>query len=103
MSGEILTANELNSGAAVYLTEAGKWVEDIDKARVFAPPEADERDHWADKARSDHRLIGVEIEKAAREDGRVIAERLRERIRAEGPTSPRHTPQTLEEDDHVSL
>jgi len=103
MSGEILTANALVSGATVYLTAEGSWVENIDRARVFGPDEADERDHLIDKARADHRLIGIEIERAAQADGKVVAERLRERIRAEGPTSPRQSPQTLSEDDHVSL
>jgi Protein of unknown function (DUF2849) len=103
MSGEIVTANELNSGATVYLTATGEWVEAIDQARVFAPTEADERDHLIDKAKADYRLIGIEIEKAAREGERVVAERLRERIRATGPTSPRQNPQELGEDDHVSV
>ncbi|HUV32103.1 MAG TPA: DUF2849 domain-containing protein [Devosiaceae bacterium] len=103
MNGEILTANELVSGATVYFADTGVWVQDIDKARLFGAGEADERDQLIDKARADHRLIGVEIEKAARDGARVVAERLRERIRATGPTAPRHVPQQPDEDDHVSV
>lgn len=103
MSTEIITANELNSGATVYLAASGEWVKDIHRARVFAEAEAAERDALAEKARADHRLIGVEIEKAETADGKVIAQRLREQIRAAGPTSPRQGPQPLAEGDHVSL
>lgn len=103
MSGAILTANELNSGATVYLAASGEWLKDIQQARVFAEAEAAERDALADKARADHRLIGVELEAAAVDGARVVAERLREQIRAGGPTSPRQGPQPLAEGDHVSL
>ena len=41
---EILTGNELMSGATVYLDPQGKWVEEIDKARVFLPEEAEAKD-----------------------------------------------------------
>ncbi len=103
MSGAILTANELNSGATVYLAASGEWLKDIDLARVFSEAEADERAALAEKARDDHRLIGVEVEAASVDGGQVIAQRLREQIRAGGPTSPRQGPQPLAEGDHVSL
>ena len=40
---EILTGNELLSGATVYLDPQNRWVEQIDEARVFLPEEAEAR------------------------------------------------------------
>ena len=37
---EILTGNELMSGATVYLSQSGAWVEDLQQARVFAKQQA---------------------------------------------------------------
>ena len=85
---EIVTANELLSGAVVYLTADGNWVMDIDAARVFGPDDTADRDAMIAKARAQGHLVGVETEKVRVEDSRVIADRLRERIRAEGPTAP---------------
>lgn len=99
---KILTANELLSGATVYLTEAGAWVSDIDRAHLFADDDAT-IDEWVEKAQKSGRLISIEQELVAVEDGQVIAHRLRERIRAEGPTAPRHAIQSLNEGDHVSI
>ena len=36
---EILTGNELMSGATVYLDREGRWVEDLQQARVFLKEE----------------------------------------------------------------
>lgn len=85
---EILTANELESGATVYLTADGIWQMDIDKARLFEADDADARDAVLAAAQASGRLVGLEAEKVTRVDGRIVAQRLRERIRAEGPTSP---------------
>ena len=38
---EILTGNELMSGATVYLDRAGKWVEELQQARVVLKEEAE--------------------------------------------------------------
>ncbi len=61
---------------------------DIDKARLFAPEEAEERDALIGKAKG-HGASG-RCRNGKGEAGRraVVADRLRERIRAEGPTAP---------------
>ena len=99
---EIVTANELLSGAVVYVDDSGHWQPDINKARVFETVEA--RDSVIAAANATGRLISVEAERVAVEDGKIVPARLRERIRAEGPTAP-YGPerQVLEEGDHVSL
>lgn len=101
---EILTANELISGAVVYLDVTGKWQPDINSARIFRNEEEVARDGAVAAANATGRLISVEVEAVALVDGRVVANRLRERIRAEGPTAPYGSRrQLLGEDGHVSL
>ena len=41
---EILTGNELLSGATVYLDRGGNWVEELQAARLFAKDESEARD-----------------------------------------------------------
>lgn len=101
---EILTANELMSGAAVYLDASGNWQLEIDQARLFGPDEAELRDAVLEQSRLTGRLISLDAEVVEVIDGKVVAQRLRERIRADGPTAP-YGPkrQELGEDGHVSL
>jgi Protein of unknown function (DUF2849) len=101
---EIITANELVSGAVVYLDESGRWVSGIGKARLFSKDEADVRDRLVAAAKANGRLVGVEIEKVSVSGGIPVGERLRTRIRSDGATAP-YGPQrqNLGEDDHVSL
>lgn len=101
---EILTANELISGAVVYLDDKGDWQQDIEKARRFAPGDAEARDDLIARATATGRIVSIEIEKFDLVDGKLVPQRLRERIRAEGPTAP-YGPerQELGEDGHVSL
>ncbi|WP_036792277.1 DUF2849 domain-containing protein [Pleomorphomonas koreensis] len=84
---EIFTANRLFDGDVVYRTAGGDWVADVDAAEVI-----DDADHLAATA------IAVKADVDASKvldampiavvvtDGRVVPKRLRERIRAFGPT-----------------
>jgi hypothetical protein len=100
---EILTGNELLSGATVYLSADGAWVEDIAAARIFDKDEAEARDSAIAATKATGMVISIEAEKVALENGAVRPLRLRERIRAEGPTAPRFDRQHLDEDGHVSI
>ncbi|MCB1516353.1 MAG: DUF2849 domain-containing protein [Hyphomicrobiaceae bacterium] len=100
---QILTANELLSGASVYFGRDRRWHQDIHRARIFAEADAQELDAVIAAAGATTRLVSIAVEKVQVKAGRVVAHRLRERIRAEGPTSPRHVLQPLREGDHVSL
>ncbi len=100
---EIITANELVSGASLYLSNSGRWLPDMQKALVFASGEKDQIERQIARAQTSGRLISVEKFAVTRRQGRIEAVRLRERIRAQGPTSPRHRPQTTLAGDHVSL
>lgn len=106
---EILTGNELTSGGTVYLDAAGAWVEDLQAARVFSKDETAERDAALAATKATGRVISLEIEEIEQVEGRIVPKRLRERIRAAGPTAPlslsgqAYDRQHLGEDGHVSI
>ena len=100
---DILTGNELMSGATVYLTRSGEWVEELQRARVFLKEESAERDAAIAATKKTLRINSLEIETVTLRDGVIIPDRIRERIRAEGPTAPRFDRQHLDKDGHVSI
>jgi hypothetical protein len=91
------------SGATVYLDRQGRWVEDLQQARVFLVEEAAERDAAIVATKKTLRINSIEIETVTLKDGLIFPDRIRERIRAEGPTAPRFDRQHLDEDGHVSI
>ncbi|OJX26935.1 MULTISPECIES: DUF2849 domain-containing protein [unclassified Devosia] len=100
---EILTGNELMSGATVYLDRAGKWVEELQEARVFLKEEAEAKEAALAATKKTLRVVSLEVETVTLRDGVIYPDRIRERIRAEGPTAPRFERQHLDEDGHVSI
>ena len=66
---EILTGNELMSGATVYLSKTGEWVEELQQARVFLKEEADARDAAIAATRKTLRINSLEIETVTLRDG----------------------------------
>lgn len=88
---KILTANRLSDGEVVWLAEDRTWIERIagaaiahDKDEEAALQEAGDAAH-ANNEVVDVNLIDVEIV-----DGAIRPIRLRERIRAAGPTTHTH-------------
>ena len=100
---DILTGNELISGATVYLDRDGHWVEELQKARVFLKEEAEARDAAIAATKKTMRINSLEIETVTLREGVIHPDRIRERIRADGPTAPRFDRQHLGQDDHVSI
>lgn len=100
---EVLTGNELLSGATVYLDGSGRWGGDLQQARLFGPDEAASRDAAIAATAATGRICSLEVEAVELRDGAIYPIRIRERIRAEGPTAPRFAPQGLSEGDHVSI
>ncbi len=100
---EILTGNELISGGTVYLDSNNNWVEDLQSARVFGKEEAEARDAAIAATKKTMRINSLEIETVTLRDGTIYPDRIRERIRAEGPTAPRMDRQHLDKDGHVSI
>ena len=84
---DILTANRLSDGDVVYRTAAGDWVADVDHAEVI---DSTERLAVAQAAADADVKAAVVLDVAAIAvevtDGHVRPKRLRERIRAFGPT-----------------
>ena len=106
---DILTGNELTSGATVYLDGNGNWIEDLQAARLFSKDEKAELDGALAATKAGGRVISLEIEEVEQVDGVIVPTRLRERIRAAGPTAPlslngqAYDRQHLGEDGHVSI
>jgi hypothetical protein len=100
---EILTGNEVMSGATVYLDRDGHWQEELQKARVFLKEEAEARDTAIGATKKTLRINSLEIETVTLRDGVIYPDRIRERIRAEGPTAPKFDRQHLDKDGHVSI
>jgi hypothetical protein len=100
---DILTGNELTSGATVYLDRNGAWVENLQAARLFDKDAAEARDAAIAASKATGRIVSIEIEQVSLVDGEIVPTRLRERIRAAGPTAPVFERQHLGEDGHVSI
>jgi hypothetical protein len=106
---EILTGNELVSGAAVYLRADGVWGEELQASRLFDKDQAAERDAAIAATKATGRIVSLEIEEIDQVDGVIVPRRLRERIRAAGPTAPltlngqAYDRQHLDQDGHVSI
>jgi len=99
-----VTANELISGAVVYLYENGDFGVDLQQARLYGADEQEAADVAMDTASQNTRLVSLEaIAVEVSETGTVWANRLREQIRANGPTVGGFDRQSLEGADHVSL
>ena len=85
--GQVLTANRLGDGIAVFLTRAGEWSETIDGAALALEPQAaaalEARAKEAEKA---NLVTGSYLIDAERRDGHVRAAHIRERMRSLGPT-----------------
>jgi hypothetical protein len=82
-----ITANRLADGLVVFLAEGGRWSLSVGDARLFADgPELDEALSYG-KAQHAARVIldpyAIDMDVV---DGRALPARLRERIRALGPT-----------------
>jgi hypothetical protein len=85
--GQIMTANRLRDGEAVFYTPAGKWSELIDDAVLVTEPQAAKA--LETRGQDDERatlVTGVYLVDAVREQGHVKALHIRERIRALGPS-----------------
>ncbi len=90
MSAKVLTANRLTDGLAVWLDASGRWTRDLQHALVARHDAAiDSLDEIGKRDFSDNLIVDVAvIDVDERPDGRIWPLRLRERIRAEGPTIP---------------
>ncbi|KKX33701.1 DUF2849 domain-containing protein [Rhizobium sp. LC145] len=87
MTDKVLTANRLSDGIAVWLDANGQWTEKLQDALIARHPEAiasleaiGKRDFAA------NRVVDVNVIEVQEAGGQIWPLRLRERIRAQGPT-----------------
>lgn len=86
---KVLTANRLVDGEAVWFAgEPRGWSETIDGAETAADKPAEERLEAIGKAAyAANQVLDVELIDVDVADGKILPLRLRERIRAAGPTN----------------
>jgi len=85
---KVITANRLLNGDVVWLAENGAWVERITLARVFEGKDA-VAEGLAEGAEAEkaQKVVAVYEMDVTIEDGVIVPVRLREKIRASGPTT----------------
>ncbi len=85
--GQLVTANRLRDGIAVFLTRSGQWSETIDDAALALEPQAAAA--LEARAKDDEKatlVTGAYLIDAERLNSRIRAAHIRERMRALGPT-----------------
>jgi hypothetical protein len=85
---KILTANRLIDGEAVWYASDNSWAETIDSAEVARDKAAEEKLEAIGKTAHDNNLVvDVNLIDVDVVDGKIVPHRLREKIRAAGPTN----------------
>ncbi|WP_173932569.1 DUF2849 domain-containing protein [Chelativorans sp. Marseille-P2723] len=84
---KLLAANRLADGEAVWLGPDGQWVEDISAAEVARDADsADRLERIGHEAFLRNEVVDLELIEVEIVNGQVRPARLRERIRAAGPS-----------------
>lgn len=84
---KVLTANRLTDGEAVWFGSCGSWIETLDGAEAAETPElAEALEAIAARDVAANLVVDVALIDVRRVDGDLWPVRLRERIRAVGPT-----------------
>ncbi len=87
MTDKVLTANRLGDGVAVWLDANGEWVENLQDALVARHAEAvASLEAIGKRDFAGNLVVDVDIIDVQEVDGKLWPTRLRERIRAQGPT-----------------
>ena len=89
MADQMVTANRLADGTVVFLAADGSWVERLGSGQFV--PEGEAAAALLKRAEAAQRTEVVApylIDVGCGTDGRIVALRYRERIRAEGPSVP---------------
>ncbi len=87
MADKVLTGNRLTDGIAVWLNAAGEWTEKLQEALVARHAEAVKSlEEIGSRDFAANLVLDVNVIDVTEVNGRIRPLRLRERIRAEGPT-----------------
>lgn len=85
---KILTANRLVDGEAVWFAADHSWAETIERAQIAADKDAEARlEVFGKTAHDRNEVVDVILIDVDLVDGVPVPTRLRERIRAAGPTN----------------
>jgi len=85
---KVLTANRLSDGEAVWYAPSHRWIETIQGAEVARDKAHEEKLEAVGKAAlAANQVVDVDLIDVDVVDGEVVPQRLRERIRAAGPTN----------------
>lgn len=85
---KILTANRLTDGEAVWFAAGQTWAETIRSADVAVDKESEARlKSIGDAAYANNQVVDVNLIDVDLVCGEIVPSRLRERIRAAGPTN----------------
>jgi hypothetical protein len=86
-TAQVLTANRLSDGISVWYDRQGQWSEQIAQSVVAnSKEETDSLEAIGKKAFANNEVLDVNLVEVEEVDGQIRPLRLRERIRAEGPT-----------------
>lgn len=84
---KILSANRLSDGEAVWCAADQSWAENIQNAEVARDAESEARlQRIGAAAAAANKVVDVDLIDVQLVDGRVVPLRLRERIKASGPS-----------------
>nr|WP_316655043.1 DUF2849 domain-containing protein [uncultured Gellertiella sp.] len=87
MADKVLTGNRLTDGISVWLNADGGWTENLQEALVARHAEAVKSlEEIGSRDFAANLVLDVNVIDVAEVNGRLRPLRLRERIRAEGPT-----------------
>src|ERR1700761_3565016 len=87
MVDKVLTANRLTDGIAVWLNASGEWTTVLQEALVARHAEAVAAlEAIGKQSYADNKVVDVNVIDVQETNGVLWPLRLRERIRAEGPT-----------------
>mgnify|MGYP002725915376 CR=1 FL=1 len=96
MTLQVFTANRLGDGAVVYLTTDGGWSESIGESRIAGNEAAlSDLAHRAAQAEKRRKVIGAYAVEVAIDGAVPHPVRLREAIRATGPTAASDSAQAV--------
>ena len=100
MSDMVLTANRLSDGIAVWYTAKGTWSESIQESEVTKDAaRIAELEAIGKKAFADNQVLDVNMVEVAVASGVITPLRMREKIRAAGPSieyAPGYGPTTAQ-------
>ena len=89
MVEKVLTANRLADGISVWLDASGNWVESLQDAVVARQAGAvAAREATGKRSFGENKVVDVNVVDVEEVDGTLRPLRMRERIRAEGPSIP---------------